>query len=248
MIKFFRKIRQNLLTEGKTGKYLKYAIGEIILVMIGILLALQVNNWNEQRKIVQKEIQVLQALKEDIKSNINNLNKGIGELNRMKSNNIEVIKFFEQKTPYNESMNQYFFNFLSFWDPDFSYASFENLKDQGVDLISNVDLRKSIINLFDVDMDILDIADMARMHILFENMVIPIQRKYFYRDHTSMEPWSTTPFLPLNYNDMIHDMEFYSVCTEIAYRQTRSIQLYKAFNLNAESLVKEINSEIKNLE
>ena len=50
MIKFFRKIRQNLLSEGKTGKYFKYALGEIILVVIGILIALQINNWNEQQK------------------------------------------------------------------------------------------------------------------------------------------------------------------------------------------------------
>jgi hypothetical protein len=50
MIKFFRKIRYNLMEQNKTGKYLKYAIGEIVLVVIGILLALQVNNWNEDRK------------------------------------------------------------------------------------------------------------------------------------------------------------------------------------------------------
>ena len=50
MIKFFRKIRLNLLSEGKTGKYFKYAIGEIILVVIGILIALQINNWNETKK------------------------------------------------------------------------------------------------------------------------------------------------------------------------------------------------------
>ena len=50
MIKFFRKIRQNLLSEGKTGKYLKYEIGEIILFVFGILIALQINNWNEARK------------------------------------------------------------------------------------------------------------------------------------------------------------------------------------------------------
>ncbi len=60
MIKFFRKIRQNLLMENKTGpstgtsvkvgKYFKYAIGEIVLVMVGILLALQINNWNEIKK------------------------------------------------------------------------------------------------------------------------------------------------------------------------------------------------------
>ena len=51
MIKFFRKIRYNLMSENKTGKYLKYAIGEIILVVIGILIALQINNWNEKRKL-----------------------------------------------------------------------------------------------------------------------------------------------------------------------------------------------------
>ena len=50
MIKFFRHIRQNLIMENKTRKYLKYAVGEIVLVVIGILIALQVNNWNENRK------------------------------------------------------------------------------------------------------------------------------------------------------------------------------------------------------
>jgi len=53
MIKFFRNIRKQLLDEGKTGKYFKYAIGEIVLVVIGILIALQINNWNEHRKTNQ---------------------------------------------------------------------------------------------------------------------------------------------------------------------------------------------------
>ena len=50
MIKLFRKIRQKMLTENKFSKYLLYAIGEIILVVIGILIALQINNWNEEQK------------------------------------------------------------------------------------------------------------------------------------------------------------------------------------------------------
>tara|TARA_R110002033_G_C3806243_1_gene231685 strand:- start:74 stop:793 length:720 start_codon:yes stop_codon:yes gene_type:complete len=68
MIKFFRKIRQNLLSEGKTGKYLKYAIGEIVLVVIGILIALQINNWNENQKAKSYERKMLLEVIEDLKS------------------------------------------------------------------------------------------------------------------------------------------------------------------------------------
>ena len=67
MIKFFRKIRQNLLSEGKTGKYFKYAIGEIILVVIGILIALQINNWNESRKQFTSEKEFITSVKYDLK-------------------------------------------------------------------------------------------------------------------------------------------------------------------------------------
>ncbi len=62
MIKFFRKIRQNLLSEGKTEKYLKYAIGEIVLVVFGILIALSINNWNENKKERKEEYQALKSL------------------------------------------------------------------------------------------------------------------------------------------------------------------------------------------
>ena len=65
MIKFFRKIRQNLLSENKTGRYFKYAFGEIILVVIGILIALQINNSNELRKEKDQEAIILSDIKED---------------------------------------------------------------------------------------------------------------------------------------------------------------------------------------
>lgn len=66
MFKFFRKIRFNLMNENKTGKYLKYAFGEIILVVIGILIALQINNWNENRKGSILEKEYLTRLKSDL--------------------------------------------------------------------------------------------------------------------------------------------------------------------------------------
>ena len=78
MIKFFWKIRLNLISEGKTGKYIKYAVGEIILVVIGILIALSINNWDEQRKQNNEEIYILNQLKVEFKADsikINTLEK-----------------------------------------------------------------------------------------------------------------------------------------------------------------------------
>ncbi|MBN7814615.1 DUF6090 family protein [Algoriphagus pacificus] len=83
MISFFRKIRQKLLQQNRVTRYLVYALGEIMLVVIGILIALQVNNWNEGRKLERISDQSLQSLEEEIKearstlANIISVNKRI---------------------------------------------------------------------------------------------------------------------------------------------------------------------------
>lgn len=89
MIKFFRTIRQQLVNEGKTSKYLKYAIGEIVLVVIGILIALQINNWNEERKMSLKEKQLLQNLQGEFIDNLQDLDSIALEVDK-------VIGFLEK--------------------------------------------------------------------------------------------------------------------------------------------------------
>ncbi|WP_281541910.1 DUF6090 family protein [Maribacter aestuarii] len=94
MIKFFRKIRQNLLSEGKTGKYLKYAIGEIILVVIGILIALQINNWNEDRKSEAKKQDYYVQLLDDLSNDISAVQYTIEEFsNHQKEYNKYLISY-----------------------------------------------------------------------------------------------------------------------------------------------------------
>ena len=73
MIKFFRKIRQKLLSENKFSKYLIYAVGEIVLVVIGILIALQINNWNENEKIKTEEKILITGLIKNIEDDIKSL-------------------------------------------------------------------------------------------------------------------------------------------------------------------------------
>ena len=70
MIKFFRKIRQNIIQENRFSKYLLYAIGEIVLVVIGILIALQINNWNQSKQEQELETNYLKGIKANLQDDI----------------------------------------------------------------------------------------------------------------------------------------------------------------------------------
>jgi len=85
VIKFFRTIRQNLINQNKTGKYFKYAVGEIVLVVIGILIALQINNWNQERLELNRFNSNLIYMLEDIEQNEI-------ELNELKNNRKEALE------------------------------------------------------------------------------------------------------------------------------------------------------------
>jgi len=148
MIKFFRSIRKNLLNEGKTVKYFKYAIGEIVLVMIGILLALQVNNWNQDRQQRQKEKKILIELKRDLVSNDSILQKHI-EMQQIIANEItSLIAHLKSKEPFNDTIAMYLSHAYFVERIQFTSSAYESLKSIGIDIISSDNLRIEIANLF----------------------------------------------------------------------------------------------------
>ena len=151
MIKFFRHIRKSLLMENKTGKYFKYAIGEIILVVIGILIALQINNWNENRKQSIREASVLDELKQGLESNRNILEKRKLQFKAFQTKSKKLINHLEAKRSYHDSLDQYFYVPTGNYSFGISYATFENLKSQGLDIISNKDLRLNLVKLYEED-------------------------------------------------------------------------------------------------
>jgi len=83
VIKFFRQIRKNLMETGRTGKYLKYAIGEIILVVIGILIALSINNWNQERIVKQENQVILQNLNKEFSENLIELDSSMSRFSKV---------------------------------------------------------------------------------------------------------------------------------------------------------------------
>ena len=130
MIKFFRRIRYDLMEKNKTGKYLKYAIGEIVLVVIGILIALSINNWNETRKDQQELRNILQSIVVDMKEDVRMM-KWASET--LKKDN-EKIKSFLNHHDYSgftrDSLEQ---SLETFYVPMlYRMNSFYGLRDSGI--------------------------------------------------------------------------------------------------------------------
>ncbi|MDT0558331.1 DUF6090 family protein [Ichthyenterobacterium sp. W332] len=103
MIKFFRRVRQRLLTDNKFSKYLIYAIGEIILVVIGILLALSLNNWKEDLANQGEEERILSGLKQEFEINLAEIIRNIKLNTGTKESTIALILQIRSEDPFANS-------------------------------------------------------------------------------------------------------------------------------------------------
>lgn len=133
MFKFFRQLRKNQLMSDKTRKYIFYAIGEILLVVVGILIALQVNNWNEKRLVEEEVNAIVLNLNSEFRENLEQLNN---DLQRIDSVLYGLEGLLEQTLEKNNSIAQHVFNELletTFTTPTWSPSSVvvEELKYSG---------------------------------------------------------------------------------------------------------------------
>ena len=172
MIKFFRKIRQRLLSENKFNKYLLYAIGEIILVVIGILIALQINNWNELKKSLKLEKTYYCKIAEDLQVDIQNIDSSLVSVDKR----IESTERFLKNLLKIQKDKQVIFKDLL---PTFRYYKFIPTKAAIVDITSsgkletlrNQKLKNSILSHYteqDNALQIIDINDKAHIDKLFD--------------------------------------------------------------------------------
>ncbi|SDB19855.1 hypothetical protein SAMN03097699_0052 [Flavobacteriaceae bacterium MAR_2010_188] len=150
MLKLFRNIRQNLLAEGKTTKYLKYAIGEIVLVVIGILIALQINNWNENQKSQKDEYYVLSEVLKNLEEDALLVDDIITQRQKAKTAVITLQKFLKSETRDSDSLQFYLVDLLTFERYFPINNAYEILKSKGLQL-SNNELTTKISRYYDYE-------------------------------------------------------------------------------------------------
>jgi len=204
MIKFFRNIRKTLLAEGKTSKYLKYAIGEIILVVIGILLALQISEWNTTYKRHKLESQLLQDIHKEFVENSEQLKlvksyhlisyEATQKLLNLMPIDLAIIQI--------DSIVVLLDNTYYNWTFNPQQTTINSLiNTSSFDLISNVELRKLLQNWTDIYLDY------SEEEIISRNQVNNFYRPFMSKYYETYLIKNRRPFNEINW-DFLQNIEF----------------------------------------
>ena len=199
-----------MIDSGSTRKYLLYAIGEIALVVIGILIALQINNWNEWRKERRLERETLKVIASNVESNIEFIafNLETRDLIGIHSANI-ILEVIKEKRPWHDSLAVHFDNAFRSRVSTLSFSAYETLKTRGIDIITTTSLQNAIVNLYDSH---------------YQNMQTVLTRIVFTELKPMMTPFVTQNFeriitdrglIPNEYSSLINNQELLNLLTYI---------------------------------
>jgi len=163
MIKFFRHTRQSLLMKNNPSKYLKYAIGEIVLVVIGILIALQINNWNENRKIRKQESNYYCQLVNNLRSDLSNIDLSIKSLDIRKETTQRFLKNLLKKQSSKDQLFQDWLGIVRSTGFVPTRAAIDDITSSGkLEIIANENHKNRILDHYvkqDLELNIITINE-----------------------------------------------------------------------------------------
>lgn len=238
MIKLFRNIRQSLLMENKTSKYLKYAIGEVVLVVIGILIALSINNWNTQRQYDHQEQSILSVLKSEFIYNQLELNRNIDKATRLKNRVDSLIALFKNPNDIIDTVKlrklSLGLSAYSTYDP--SNGALTNLISSGqLNLVKNDNLRLILSKWFGEVQDVKE--DEIRLMNFGDTYLDPIKLKSLN--------YSADSKFDRNIFSLLNNPEFENVVVRMSSAVNYIIQNYNLLGLEIEKILMLIEQEIK---
>jgi hypothetical protein len=211
MIKFFRNIRQSLLNEGKISKYFQYAIGEIFLVVIGILIALQINTWNENRKNNGFEKEILTQIQENLKNDKLVLEDIVTNFSKAVESSEKILNSSVSQSA-EDSIKIWLGAIIQFDRFQPLTNAYEVLKSNGLDKISNKKLRFLLGKYYDDESSHMvkstnDIEITFNNHwlpVLFEEMVeFEFKKSVELKDYSILlKPSKTQNILKLNRDNL----------------------------------------------
>lgn len=251
MINTLRKFRHGLLEQGKTGQYLAYAVGEIILVVIGILIALQIDNWNENRKERLLEVKILRELNADLQSNlaeIQSINRTLlGQIGASDS----LFADLDRGLPWTDRQKERLELIRDYNLPSIANTAFKYIESSGVGFLSNDSLRQTITWVYQTGFKSVEYrADIEAKMI--EERVIPFLLKHFKvskmgLSHKKLNYYWRGLNTPVELEALRKNEEFKAVLNELhGYREVRQHWIEIGIQL-LEKVSKQVDAEIQRL-
>ncbi len=208
MLTFLRKIRRSLIESGSVRNYILYALGEVTLVVIGILIALQINNWNEWRKEREKEKEVLEDIMKNLIRNNEMIHTSLKMVDDFDESSEIILSTLRNRNPYVDTLNAHFFHSTRTGGLLFplSTEGYESLKNAGFDIIRSETLKDQTLELFEVTYKTIKektqwTMDMA---VLYD--------EYF---HTIFTADKRDEYIPINYQNLLYDQRYKGLLVNI---------------------------------
>jgi len=237
MIKFFRKIRQKMVSQNKFSNYLLYAIGEILLVVIGILIALNINNWNESNKLIKREKSLLTELRTNLETNVINLENDIASQVKSAATIQYLLDHLDNRKPYIDSLDYFFAEADLAPDVVLTSSAFETLKSIGFELIKKDSLRKEILYLFEVTYPTLMQNTKRIEDQVWPTASVPMYQKHFRREIEGRNH-------PINYDALLNDKEFTNMLSfRVSMRKSSTSNKVQVVN-ETKKLIEFIKNEL----
>jgi hypothetical protein len=247
MFRFFRKLRQRLLTENKVSRYLLYAFGEIFLIVIGILLALYLNNIMAEKQARELEIKLLRELQVNLESNIAIFERSLASERQYLSFNKLILEYLDNRKPYDSEVLDEAFG-VYFWTITTNpvTSGYDYLNSKGIDIITNDSLRKRISFIFESEFSILKNENEVWSNNLQQNISYPSHVKRFRRYYPIENEDEDIEFAkPFNYSGLLEDDEFKSINSEIISNRKWNINSLLMLTAEIKELIPDIEQEIR---
>lgn len=209
MLTFLRKIRRSMIGSGSAGKYLLYAIGEIALVVIGILIALQINNWNEKKKTDALELKLLQEVYYSLENS--SFDFVIMQNSLANSSASIILNHFKKNLPYSDTLGSHFIRSTSWWSEELDKTAYETAKQYGLYFIKNDSARTKLSKLYEVEENILNELEKQQHDFHFSTSSVFLSEnfeRHNFSNNTILSPVDQSVFIPIDYEDLKKNKRF----------------------------------------
>lgn len=237
MLQFLRKIKNQQIAQGKTGSYWAFTLGQFVLVVISILVALQIENWNQNRQDKKLENTLLSEILLNLRTDLNDVEYNLRFHDRIRRSNEIILNHIIENKPYHDTLELHFGRLAGSTIFNKNLSAYESLKSIGIDIISNDRLRQQITYLYSVQYGFIQEFQQIDHNFHIEHLYDDIS------EHLDVIQYYQKA-MPINYDKLKKDNELKQHLRLNIFYRDLILSQYQTAKVLMEELIEDIEEEL----